>query len=156
MVLAQQLQWLTRRCRAVVEFCKAVVAGGHKIILLSKAMSLRGGFSERQDSSCRDSKCRKTCVCEHIGVAVAHFEFDPTVFDSSVQSSLKITVSYFNEFIASNCATRANFMSRKNAEDLAAYFLIGWDLGHSPSFALQRALGTVIVRLRPPSLSGPP
>jgi hypothetical protein len=53
---------------------------------------------------------------------------------------LKITISHFNEFIASNCATRANSMSQKNAEDLAAYFLIGWDSGHLPSYGATKPM----------------
>jgi hypothetical protein len=83
----------------------------------------------------RDSKCRKTRVCEFVCVAVTHFDLDPSVFDCLVYPSLKISISYFDEIIASKCAARANFISRKNAKDLASDFFIRWYLGHLLSFA---------------------
>ena len=65
----------------------------------------------------------KTRVCEFVCVAVTHLD-DPAVFDGFVYSSSKITISHFDEMIASKSATRANFISQKNAEDLASDFFI--------------------------------
>jgi len=67
----------------------------------------------------RDSRCRKTRVCEFVCVPVTYFDLDPTVFDCLVYPSLKISISHFDEMITSECATRANFISQKNAKDLA-------------------------------------
>ena len=83
----------------------------------------------------RDSRCRKTRVCEFVCVAVTYFDFDPIVFDRLVYPSLKISISHFAKVIASECATRANFVSQKNAKDLAPNFFIRWHLAHLLSFA---------------------
>ena len=57
------------------------------------------------------------------------------IFDRFVYPSLKVSISHFDEIVASKCATRANIISQKNAEDLAPDFFIRWHLSHLLSFA---------------------
>ena len=97
---------------------------------IEAAMSALGSDRLLASTEIRDSKSRKTHVCEFVCVAVTHFDLDPIIFDCFLYPSLKVSISHFDEMIASKCATRANFISRENAKDLASDFFIRWHLGH--------------------------
>jgi hypothetical protein len=81
----------------------------------------------------------KTCFGELVCVAVAHFDFNPIFFDRFVYPSSKISISHLDKIIASKCAARANFMFRKNSEDLAPDFFIRLHFSH---FVILRSVET--------------
>jgi len=71
-----------------------------------------------------DQSRSKTSFGEFVGVAIAQFDLDPTIFDGLVQPSLEIGISHIGKTIASKYAARTNFMLHENTEDLAPYFFI--------------------------------
>jgi hypothetical protein len=86
-------------------------------------------------SPLKRSTCGKTYFGEFVCVAVAHFDFNPIFFDCFVYPSSKISISHLDKIIASKCTARANFMFRKDSEDLASDFLIRLHFSH---FAIPR------------------
>jgi len=66
----------------------------------------------------------KTSFGQFVGVAIAQFDLDPTIFDRLVQPSLEIGISHIDKIIASKYTARTNFMLHENTEDLSSYFFI--------------------------------
>ena len=84
---------------------------------------------------CGIPRCR-----ELIAVAVSKIDRDPVVRDSLVDPALEVTVAHIEKIIALKRSARRYPIAHKNAEDLAADFIIGGSVKHRVQASQRRLI----------------